>query len=524
VTRQARIAVAFIAASALALGAFGPASARPSSGPKYGGTLVVNVAIGEPATLDPTLSGASSPTEIYHAMCQQLYDRGPGGRLIPVLAAAAPALSKDKLSYTIQLRRGVQFNDGTPFNAAAVVNTVQRFMTYPGSGRAIDYTDVASVTASGQYAVVYHLKARDSTFIGGNSYMLSPAALAAEGDNFGADPVCVGPFMFDHRVPGDNITLIKSPYYYDKGHVYLDKLVFKFITVTAAATAALQAGDVQVLDSVSTTVLPAVQQDSSLQVISSPELGWSGVVFNIGNMNGASNPPYTNLGTPFASSPKLRLAFEEAIDRNALNKVVYSGLEQVSCTMISPADKVWFDATKVPCTPYDPADARRLVAASGFPNPTVHLLGNSASDTQRKAQFIQAEEAAVGINVVIDTGDLGTISAAEQKGYFEIRIGTFMPGGADPDFNISGAVRSSGARNYMGYSNPRLDLILSNGLKATSFKARATLYHVAQQIIATDRPLLVFYSPTAIAAFSTNVTGIHLNASGLLIVENAQYR
>ena len=83
-----------------------------------------------------------------------------------MLAAALPVLSKDKLSYTVQLRQGIKFNDGTPFNAQAVVTTVQRFMTYPGSSAASDYATVDSVTASGPYTVVFHLKARDSTFTG----------------------------------------------------------------------------------------------------------------------------------------------------------------------------------------------------------------------------------------------------------------------------------------------------------------------------------------------------------------------
>jgi peptide/nickel transport system substrate-binding protein len=512
--------LAFFAVLAVAAGLRGPASARDS---RYGGMLVVNIGVGEPgASLDPTLGGGGIPLTIYHAMCQQLYDYNAKQQLVPLLAASVPVLSRDKLSYTVQLRQGVRFNDGTPFNAQAVVNTIQRFMTYPGSPRAADYLNVASVTASGQYTVVFHLKARDSTFIGGNSFILSPAALAAEGDNFGANPVCVGPFMFDHRVIGDNITLIKSPYYYDQKDVYLDKIVFKFNIVSAAVAAALEAGDTQVMDNAA-TVLPTVQEDSGLKVIESPMLGYSGVLFNIGNRSGVGNLPYTNLGTPFASSPKLRQAFEEAIDRNALNRVVYGGVEQVSCTMIPPEDAAWYAATKVPCTPYNPADARKLVAASGYPNPTVHLLVNSAADTQRKAQFIQSEEAAVGINVVIDTAPVATLGVLEQAGSFEIRIASFMPGFADPNGNIYGAVDTSGVRNFGGYSNPRLDLILANGVKATSTKARSTLYHVAEQIIAADRPLIVFYNPTAVAAFSASVTGLQFNGNGLLIVENARY-
>ncbi len=92
-----------------------------------------------------------------HAVARQL-------ERVPVLAAGLPVLSKDKRTYTVQLRKGIEFNDGTPFNAQAVVTTVQRFMTYPGSFLASDYAIVDSVTATGPYTVVFHLKQRDSAF------------------------------------------------------------------------------------------------------------------------------------------------------------------------------------------------------------------------------------------------------------------------------------------------------------------------------------------------------------------------
>ena len=139
-------------------------------------------------------------------MCQQLYTYDSKQQLVPVLAAALPVPSKDKLSYTVQVRKGIEFNDGTPLDAQAVAASAERFITYPGSNLASTYVGVESVTASGPYTVVYHLKARDSTFVASNSYVLSPTALSIEGDNFATHPVCVGPFMFDHRVVGDNIT------------------------------------------------------------------------------------------------------------------------------------------------------------------------------------------------------------------------------------------------------------------------------------------------------------------------------
>ena len=164
------------------------------------------------------------------------------------------------------------------------------------------------------------------------------------------------------------------------------------MTDAAAAAAALEAGDIQALDDVSPSALPGIQENAGLHVLTGAGLGWNGIRFNIGNKNGVGNLPYTNVGTPIASSPLLRQAFEEAIDRSTMNRVVFGRLEQTSCTPIPPANTTWFAAIKVPCTPFDPADAKRLVARSGIANPTVTLLTGSTSDGIRLGEFIQAEE------------------------------------------------------------------------------------------------------------------------------------
>jgi ABC-type transport system substrate-binding protein len=195
--------------------------------------------------------------------------------------------------------------------------------------------------------------------------------------------------------------------------------------------------------------------------------------------------------------------------------------------MIPPSNTVWFDATKVPCTPYDPRDARKLVAASGIPNPTVHLLTGNLNPTTdlRVAQFIQAQEEKAGINVILDTADRPTGEALLASGNFDTtgpRGRT--PGGVDPNGQIYPFLASSGAANWSGYSNPRLDLILANGLKATSFQARKTLYHAAQQIIENDRPVIVLYNANTIVAYSASLKGLWLSANGAGHIENAQFR
>ena len=510
---------AFLAALVLVGCLSGPAPARDA---RYGGVLTVGLSGGDPDSLDPTIGRLPSALVIFPALCQRLYTFDAEQRKAPWLAASLPAISKDRLTYTVELRQGVRFNDGTPFNAQAVVSSVQRFVNYPGSARATDYVDLDSVTASGSYTVVFHLKQRDATFAA-NAYVLSPTAVAAQGAGFSTSPVCVGPFMFDHRVVGDNVTLIKSPYYYDRGNVFLDKVVFKPMTDPAAATAALESGDIQALDNVSSTALDGVKQAAGLRVISSPQLGWQGIEINIGNKNGIGNP-YTNVGTPLAQSQKLRQAFEEAIDRNAMNKVVFGGLMQATCTPISPVNRAWFPATKVSCTTYDPSDAKKLVAASGLSNPTVHLSTSNASDRLRLAQFIQAEEAAVGIKVVIDAFDAATSNALGQSGNFDARLGSNVTSNPEPSLGIVMYLTTSGSQNYSGYSNSRLDYVLTNGFKAIDPKARSVNYRVAQQIIAADRPIIFLYSQVTFAAFSASVAGVQLGSTGLIRVENARYR
>jgi peptide/nickel transport system substrate-binding protein len=395
-------------------------------------------------------------------------------------------------------------------------------MATPGSPRAADFASIASVKAAGPSTVVFRLKRQDSEFIGGNPYVLSPTQLAKLGDGFAANPVCVGPFMFDHRVVGDEVTLVKSPYYYDRSHVYLDKIVYRSMPDTAAAAAALEAGDVQALDGVATTELEGVEENASLRVLRAFQLGWKGLMINVGNENGVAVLPYANVGTPLASSAALRQAFEEAIDRVALDRVLYGGQMQVTCTPIAPANTVWYPGSRVPCTSYDPAHARKLVAASGIANPTVHVLVADATDDALLAQFIQAQEAAVGIAVVIDSTDAPTALARAEAGRFDVRIGGAV-GNADPDWIISPFLRTGASRNYSGYSNPKLDRILSDALKATSLPARSALYRAAQRIILDERPVIVLFNPVAIGAFASSLAGVRLTYLGVLDVARAQY-
>jgi peptide/nickel transport system substrate-binding protein len=328
--------------------------------------------------------------------------------------------------------------------------------------------------------------------------------------------------MFDSRVAGDSVTVVKSRYYFKKKDVHLDRIVFKVENDAAAATAALKAGDLQALDTISPSNLPFVRSDSSLRLFHQTQFGFQAITFNIGNKNGVGKLPYQNVGTPLATSRSLRKAFDEAIDRKATGRVVLDGLMIPGCTAVSPVS-AWFDAT-VACPRYDPADARKLVQASGMRNPTVHLLTSNLTDDVRLAQAIQAQEGAIGINVVIDSGDKATVQARAAAGDFDAFLGPAWTGSFNADGNIYKFVATSGSRNWSGYSNPHLDRLLDEARQAPTMTAAKVLYHRAETIVLDDRPVIYLYHAIKYAGASRRVTGVQFDPGLSLRVAFAQLK
>jgi peptide/nickel transport system substrate-binding protein len=515
-------AVSLVLAAAAA--AHTDSSTRPAVAQKNGGTIVVGMTRGEPDALDPTTARTFSGREVFLTFCEKLYDLNSKAQIVPQLAAALPKISSDKLTVTIKLRHGIKFNDGTPFNADAVVTTLHRHQTMKGSARASEISPIDSVTAQGQYTVVIHLKAPYSPltaqFADRAGMILSPAQIDKLGDKFATNPICVGPFTYQGRVAGDTITVVKSPFYYNKSKVHLDKIIFKVENDAAAGAAALRAGDLQALDAVDSTQLQSIRADKALRLIKQTSLGYQGVTLNIGNKNGLLKG-YTNTGTAIAAHAELRKAFEMAIDRKAMNKVVFGGTVLPGCTPVSPSS-AWFDP-RVKCTGFNPTAAKKLVQQAGLSNPTVHLMVPVGSVPLRLAQFIQSEEQNVGIHVVIDSIDFPTsLSRADAGNYETFQIG--WSGRVDPDGNIYQFVATTGSQNDSGYSNPRLDLILNNARKAATEGARKTLYRAAEKIILNDRPLIYLYHDVIRSGVDTKLTGVQLYPDTLLRVAFAQFK
>jgi peptide/nickel transport system substrate-binding protein len=524
--RFASLALAAACIAALAAAVAAARTTRSSADIKNGGTLTIGLAE-EPDALDPTLARTFVGRIVFLAMCEKLYDLDSHLNIVPQLATALPQVSKDKLTYTIKVRKGVKFNDGTAFNAAAVKTTLERDLTLKGSVRASEISPINSVDAPNATTVVLHLKTPYSPLTAQLAdragMVLSPKALAS-GGTFAQNPVCVGPFMFKDRVAGDHITLVKSPDYYNKAKVHLASVVYRIMTDPSSRTQALRAGDIQVEDRIQSTDVPTLQKDSGVAVKKAVTIGYQGLTINIGNKNGLLKP-YSNVGTDIAKSQFIRTAFDAALDRTTINKVVFGGLNQPDCYPIAPVSPWYKPTTKgLACDLHANVNlAKQLVKASGIANPSVSLmLGGTDPVNARLGQVIQSMENAVGIKVSVTPTQFTTALNRADAGTFDA-FAVGWSGRVDPDGNIYGFVATPGTLNDSGFTNSKLDYILNGARKSLSTKSRSTLYRAAMQIIHRQRPLIYLYHPVNYYGVTKKVDGVQIYGDGLIRVNTAGY-
>ena len=487
--------------------------------PQRGGE--VNISQFEDAdTLDPTFAGTAGSREIFINMCEKLYDIDLEGALVPQLATAMPEVSEDGLTVTIPVREGILFNDGTPFDAAAVVKSLDRHLNAEGSRRSSELSSVASIEAPDAATVVLTLKAPDSALTGALSdragMILSPAQIDALGADFGNEPVCVGPFEFVERVVGDHTTLQRSEDYYDKDNVYLDTIIYRLVTDETVRTANLRSGDLQVVDRLATTDVEGLRSDPAFTVLDKVSNAYTFMTFNIANANGIGEAP-GEVDSPFVDA-SLREAFDLAIDRDQINQIVYSGLQVPGCGPISPASPYSDGST---CPPRDLARAQELVAASGLPTPiTVELKMPSTPVNIRLGELLQSQVAEAGFDLQIVPLENTTAFDDQTNGDFQMMLGRWS-GRVDPDANIHRFQHTDGSDNYGKASDEAIDDLLAQGRAEYDPEARKAIYTDLVKLVQQRRNTLYLQHEVLYSAADAAVQGYDLYVDGMPRLKSA---
>lgn len=465
---------------------------------------------GDIDTLDPTFAGTTQARMVFVNMCWKLYDIDSKLTIQPQLASSLPTVSKNGLVVTIPLRHGVRFNDGTPFTAAAVKETLVRDMTAPGSGRAADLSPIKTVTAVNRYTVRLTLNSPyaplASQLADRAGMIMSPKQLAKTGKNFGTSPVCVGPFSFKSRVPGSSITLTKSNYFWDAKDVHVGTVVYKIVPDGTVRAALLRSGDVDAAMSLAGPDLSSIRGNSSLRLRWNIGLATDQLRINLAN-HGPTQPLAT-WNTPLAQHPELRRALELALSRKQIVNVGLGRAAVPDCAPISTVNP--YHKANPACPGQNVTLARQLIAKSGVATPISFTMTYlQGSDNQRVAQVIQSMLAQVGFQVTLQPVDIPTAVQDEASGNYQV-IYSYWSGRVDPDGDVYSFYDTHGSQNHTGISNPTLDSLLTRARSATSSDARFKIYSQAFRLIQQERNVIPLFHPV-------NYTGVTKKAKGFAV-------
>jgi len=280
--------------------------------------------------LDPAKIEDGQSAQVVEQIFESLYTYKPGNtEVVPLLADGMPEISEDGRVYTIKLKQGIQFHDGTPFNAEAVKYSIERQLT--GNKEEMPYADftfgmVESVEARDEYTVVITLKEPVAPFLanlamGLAAPIISPAAEKKYGDAFGENPVGTGPFMFESWEKDQQIVLRRNPNYWNKDAVpKVETVIFRVIKESNLRVDALLKGEIDAMDGISPVDIPRLQEGANL--LTAPGMNISYMGFRV------DRPPFDN--------PDLRKAIIQLIDREALVQGLYQGAATPAQTYIPP--------------------------------------------------------------------------------------------------------------------------------------------------------------------------------------------
>ncbi|AVX04914.1 nickel-binding periplasmic protein [Maritalea myrionectae] len=463
----------------------------------------------DPDALDPDKSRTFVGRIVFTSMCDKLVDITPDLEIVPQLATEW-STSEDGKTLTLNLREGVTFHDGTPFNAEAVKANIERSKTFEESVRKSELTSIESVDVVDELTVQFNLSNPDAPLMAQladrSGMMMAPSALSADYAN---NPVCSGPFKFVSRSAQDKIELEKYDGYWNADAIQLDGVSYVIIPDSTVRLANLQSGDIHIVNQLAATDAETVESTDGLRFANITGLGYQGLTFNLNNGDMAQNP--------LGQNAKVREAFDLAIDREAINQVVFNGLFKPASQPYTP-NSPYFNPD-YPVIQRDIEKSKALLAEAGVETPVkVQLQVPNTPVTLQLVQVIQSMVSEAGFEVEIIAKEFATLLSDADAGDFQItQIG--WSGRIDPDGNIHGFVTTGAGFNDGNYSNEKIDELLNSARTISNPQERAALYQEAMGIVAQDRPLIYLYHLGWLYGIDEKVQGLTLYPDGMLRLE-----
>jgi glutathione transport system substrate-binding protein len=454
--------------------------------------------------LDPADLNDNASQSAARLMFEGLYYLDEHMKLQPQLAESYEA-TEDAKEFTFHLRKGVTFHDGTPFNAEAVKfsfdragnpeNHLKRQSLYV----MIDHTDAVD-----EYTVRVVLKYPFGAFVNDIAHpgalIVSPKSVQQYGKEVTRHPSGTGPYEFVSWT-ADTLKMKRNERYWRSGQPRIDTITYRSVPENGARIAMLQAGEAQFIYPVPPELIASLQNSPTITVFDEPSILGRYVALN------AMRKPFDD--------PRVRLALNCAVDKQAFIKVVFSGHAD---PMDSPMPQLLVFHQRQGTYPYDPAKAKMLLAEAGYPNGfDSTLTGISETLAQRGMQFIQQQLAAVGVKITVEPLEAGVLTAKQfnvtgpQDATIVMNYGAWSSSTGDADWGIRPIAYTKSfppvLANLAWYSNPVTDAAIEAGLATVDPNKRAAAYAQAQAQVWHDAPWIFLDVDHSLAAYSKKLHG-----------------
>lgn len=462
-------------------------------------------------TTDPYDANDTLSQAMAKSFYEGLYGFDKDMKMIPVLAESYEA-SKDGLVYTIKLKKGIKFHDGTDFKADAVKVNLDR-VTNPDNKLkryGLYNNNIAKVEAVDDYTARITLKTPFSPFINQlahpSTVMISPAALKQWGSkDIAFHPVGTGPFKFVEWKATDYLKVAKFDGYWKKGYPKVDSITWKPVVDNNSRAALMQTGEAHFTYPVPYEQADVLKARPELEVVAAPS-----IVLRYLSMN-TQQKPFDN--------PKVRQAVAYAINKDALAKVAFNGYASAA-EGVAPEGVEY--AVKIGTWPYDIAKAKQLMNEAGFANgfETELWSAYNHSTAQKVTQFLQQQLQQIGIRTKITLLEAGQrvekVESWQDPATAPVRL--YYVGWSTSTGEADWALRpllygeSWPPRlfNTAYYKNPQVDSDIKGAQLTTNSAEKAKLYRNAQETIWKDAPWAPLVTEKLLSAHSKKLTGVYV--------------
>lgn len=514
----------------------GGTAAQASDTPVYGGTITFATSA-EPVCLDPSYEGDDSQDLVGGEYLDRLVSVYQNGSYGPWLATSW-TISGNGLTYTFQLKHGVKFTDGTSFDAAAVQANITHWLapaTQSGNIGAALSGVLKSVSIPSAYTITLHLSTPDSWLLmdlaNPAAGIQSPKALARGDAANCQSPVGTGPFKIERWIHGSEIIFVRNNNYNSPppqathtGKAYASEVIWKFLPEGATRFAALQDGEVGVIDGIPPENMSTAKSTSTFDVI---DAEMPGVPQQL-DLN-TTKAPFNNID--------VRKAFLYAADVKEALKSAFFGAYSAPAGVLSPTTPD-YTSSVADAYGFDLAKANQLLDEAGWTAKNsqgyrtkggqeltvvlpVSSLSQTGVQTETEALYeqLQATEKEAGFNLEIEQGDTATVSQDETTYNYNLYIDYWTvntPYALNYVYSSVGAKATPGVyhNDVSGIQDPRIDTLLQDGLDTTNTALQHKYYAEAQQVISSDAVSLQLYIyPVQLAENTSVVRGLRLDWS-----------